>query len=94
MYVLALSVELLVPAAHSLKEKRMVVLSIVQAARQRYRVAAAEVGFQDKWQRTALGFAAVAESARHASDVIDEVERFVWSRPDVEVAATERRWLE
>ena len=47
----------------SLKDKRMVVKSIVDGARHRFRVAAAEVGSQDQWQRAALGFAAVAGSA-------------------------------
>jgi hypothetical protein len=26
--------------------------------------------------------------------VMDEVDRFVWSHPEVQVLATERRWLE
>jgi uncharacterized protein YlxP (DUF503 family) len=94
MFVLSLAVDVHLPAARSLKDKRQVVRSIVEGAQQRFRVAAAETDFHDKWQRAALGFAAVAETARHATDVIDEVERFVWSRPDIEVAGAERRWLE
>jgi uncharacterized protein YlxP (DUF503 family) len=74
-----------IPLSHSLKEKRAVVRPIVDGARRRYAVAAAEVGFQDKWQRAELGFAAVAGDARHVTDVLDEVERFVWSFPEVEV---------
>ena len=94
MFVLALAVDLHLPMARSLKDKRMVVKSIVDVARHRYRVAAAEVGFQDQWQRAELGFAAVASSERHAVAVVDEVDRFIWSRPDIEVLAMERRWLE
>jgi uncharacterized protein len=48
-------------------------------------VAAAEVGYQDKWQRAELGFAAVAGNAGHVTDVMQAVERFVWSFPEVEV---------
>ena len=66
----------------------------VDGARHRFRVAAAEVGFQDQWQRAELGFAMVASSQRHALDIADELERFVWSRPDIEVLACDRRWLE
>ena len=94
MYVLALQVDLHVPTARSLKEKRMVVKSILDGSRQRFRVAAAEVGFQEQWQRAELGFAMVASSERHALDMADELERFVWSRPDIEVLSCERRWLE
>jgi uncharacterized protein len=48
-------------------------------------VAAAEVGYQDKWQRAELGFAAVAGNSGHVTDVLQSVERFVWSFPEVEV---------
>jgi uncharacterized protein len=94
MFVLSLAVDIHLPAAQSLKDKRMVVKSIVDGARHRFRVAAAEVGSQDQWQRAALGFAAVAASAHHAVEIIDEVDRFIWSRPEIEVLSMERRWSE
>jgi uncharacterized protein len=62
-----------------------VLRSILDGARRRYRVAAAEVDHQDKWQRAVLGFSAVAGDASHARDVLSEVERFVWSFPEIEV---------
>jgi uncharacterized protein YlxP (DUF503 family) len=94
MFVLALEVDLHLAEARSLKDKRSVVKSLVDGSRRRYGVAAAEVGFQEQWQRSMLGFAVVASSERHATEVIDEVDRFVWSHPEVQVLATERRWLE
>ena len=51
MYVLAEEVELHLPHAHSLKDKRQVVKSIVEGGRRRFGVSAAEVGRQDSWQR-------------------------------------------
>jgi uncharacterized protein YlxP (DUF503 family) len=94
MFVAALTVNLHLPAVHSLKEKRAVVRPIVEGARRRYSVAAAEVGDQDLWQRATLGFAAVSGSAGHAADTLDTVERFVWSFPEVEVLAAGRSWLD
>jgi uncharacterized protein YlxP (DUF503 family) len=94
MFVLALEVEAHLPHARSLKDKRQVLRSVLETARHRHSVAAAEVGYQDLWQRTALGFAAVSGSAAHATDVLDEVERLVWSQPGLEVTRTERTWLE
>ncbi|MEO7836585.1 MAG: DUF503 domain-containing protein [Acidimicrobiales bacterium] len=76
-----------------MKEKRAVVRPILEGARHRYRVAAAEVGHQDQWQRATLAMAAVAATPGHVADVLDNVERFVWSFPEVEVLATERSWL-
>lgn len=78
----------------SLKEKRALVKPVVDGARARFSVAAAETGFLDKWQRAEVAFAAVAGTPGQVEDVLDEVERFVWSKPDVEVITSERRWLE
>jgi uncharacterized protein YlxP (DUF503 family) len=94
MFVLALEVDLHIAEARSLKDKRSVVKTLVEGAKKRYGVAAAEVGYQQQWQRVLLGFAVVAPSEGHAREVMDEVDRFVWSHPEVQVLATERRWLE
>lgn len=94
MHVGALAFDLHLPEVHSLKEKRAVIRPILDGARNRYRVAAAEVGDQDKWQRARLGIAAVASTSAHVSEVLDEVERFVWSFPEVEVVDAERSWVE
>ncbi len=94
MFVLALEVDLHINESQSLKAKRQVIRSIVDGARHRFSVAAAEVDGHDLWQRATLGFAIVSSSERHAVDVIDEVDRFVWSHPEIAVLSTERKWLE
>ena len=94
MHTAALEIDLHLPACRSLKAKRAVVKPLVEGLRHRYSVAVAEVDHQDRWQRTVIGVAAVASTASHVEDVLDEVERFVWSRPDIEVLETTRRWLE
>lgn len=94
MHVLALRIELHLAQATSLKAKRSVVKHLVETSRRRFGVAAAEVGHQERWQRAELGFAAVSGQAGHAEDVIDQVERFVWAHPEVEVLRSERNWLE
>jgi uncharacterized protein YlxP (DUF503 family) len=94
MHVVALTVELHLPSVHSLKEKRAVIRPILDGCRNRFAVAAAEVDHQDRWQRSTLGMAVVSDSATHASQVLDAVERFVWSFPEAEVSAARRDWLE
>jgi len=86
--------DLHLPACHSLKEKRAVIKPILDGSRHRYQVAAAEVGAQDKWQRASLGMAAVGGTVGHVAEVLDAVERFVWSFPEVEVVEAERTWAE
>jgi uncharacterized protein YlxP (DUF503 family) len=93
-HVLALTVDLRIADAHSLKQKRAVVSTIVEGSRHRFAVAASETGRQDAHQRAELGFVAVSGSAGHVREVIDTVERFVWSFPEIEVVSAERHWLE
>jgi uncharacterized protein YlxP (DUF503 family) len=94
MAVGAVAFELHIPAARSLKEKRAVIRPILEGCRHRYRVAAAEVAHQEQWQRARLVMATVSAGPAHAGEVLDAVERFVWSFPDIEVTDTERRWME
>lgn len=93
-HVLALTVDLHLPSSHSLKDKRAVVKTILEGARRRYQVAAAETEDQDKWQRAGLSFASVSSSRSHVTEVVDNLERFVWSFPEIEVLAVDRQWLE
>jgi uncharacterized protein len=94
VHVAALSMDLHLPQVHSLKEKRSVIRPVLDGCRHRFGVAAAEVAYQDRWQRAGLGFSVVASTPAHAAEVLDSVERFVWSFPEAEVLSTERHWLE
>jgi uncharacterized protein YlxP (DUF503 family) len=92
MHAAALEVKLHLPQVHSLKEKRGVVRPIVDGCRRRFNVAAAEVGQQDMWQSAELGVSAIGSSEGHVGQVLDAVERFIWSFPEVEVISCERSW--
>lgn len=94
VHVLTLAVQLHLPQCRSLKDKRAVVKSITDGARRRFAVAAAETDHQQTWQRAEVAFACVSGSAGHASDVIDGVERFVWSFSDADVVDVQRSWQE
>ena len=67
---------------------------VIEGARRRYSVAAAEVAHQDSQREATVGFAVVSGEAGHAVEVADAVERFVWSFPEFQVASVVRRWLE
>lgn len=94
MFASVLVVDLHLPVTNSLKAKRAVITPILEGARRRHRVAVSETGYQDQWQRSELAFATVASSETQARAVLDEVERFVWSFPEVEVIAARRSWLD
>lgn len=94
MHVLSLELDLHVPASRSLKHKRAAIRPVLDGIRHRYPVAVAETGHQDKWQRAEVGVAAISDSASHVEALIDDVERFVWSFPELEVVESVRRWME
>jgi uncharacterized protein len=89
-----MSVELHIPTARSLKEKRAAIRPILEASRSRYRVAIAEVGFQELHQRALLEVAAVASVEHVVIETLDAVERLIWSFGGAEVVEARRRWLE
>jgi uncharacterized protein YlxP (DUF503 family) len=94
VHVLALAIDLHLPASRSLKQKRSLLRPVVDGVRARYPVSIAETGYQDTWQRAQLGIAAVSGSVSIAREIVDDVERFVWSFPDLEVLDARRFWLE
>jgi uncharacterized protein YlxP (DUF503 family) len=94
MHAVAVTFELFIPDCHTLKQKRAVVKPMVEGLQRRFKVAAAEVGMQDKWQRADIGVAVVSGRESHVLEVLGEVERFVWSFPEVQVLDQRRSWME
>ncbi|MFT2020285.1 DUF503 domain-containing protein [Streptomyces sp. 796.1] len=92
MYVGTLSFDLLLGDVRSLKEKRSIVRPIVAELYRKYAVSAAEVGNQDLHRRAEIGLAAVSGDAGHLTDVLDQCERLVAGRPEVELLSVRRRY--
>lgn len=85
MHVGLLQVRIHIPEASSLKDKRQVVKSILERARHRYHVAAAETGEQDVYRIAELGFAAVSGSESHAREIVSKVLDGLLSHPAARV---------
>ena len=94
VHVGAILFDLHIPESRSLKAQRAAVKPIVEGLRRRFSVAVAEVGHLEQWQRAAVGAAAVGGTEGQVRDILDEVERFVWSRPDIQVLSSDRSWVE
>lgn len=77
MFVGVVRIELHIPAATSLKDKRAVVRSLKERIRQRVHAAVAEVDHQDLWQRAALGVAVVSGEHRQVSEMLQSVRHLV-----------------
>ncbi|MCY6485206.1 DUF503 domain-containing protein [Clostridium aestuarii] len=62
---------------HSLKEKRMVVKSIIAKVKHRFNVSIAEVENQDYHQSIVIGVGCVSNSTRQANSIIQNVIEYV-----------------
>lgn len=74
-----LTLEVHLPEAHSLKDKRQVLRSLKDRLRGKFNVAVAELEHQDLWQRFTVGIVTLADQpgfVEHAlQNVLEESER-------------------
>lgn len=79
MVVGVCTLELEIPASHSLKDKRHVIKSIIARVRKDFNVSVAEVDSQDAWQRAIIAIVCVSADEKYAhgllETVIDNIER-------------------
>jgi len=94
VHAAAVCFDLHVPESRSLKAKRAAIRPIVDGLRHKYRLSVAEVDHHDQWQRAAVAVAVVAESDGQLRDVLENVRRFVDTRPDVELLDAETNYLD
>lgn len=87
MVIGSLILDLFLPTAHSLKDKRSSVKSILQRLRNEFNVSTAEVGHQDRWQIAQLGIVCVSSDGHYAQEQLHAVVEWIYTnRPDLEVS--------
>jgi uncharacterized protein YlxP (DUF503 family) len=85
--------EFIIPNAHSLKEKRAVLKSMLTRSKQKFNVSAAEVDHQNVWQRTRIAFAIVSSSKEMADKEMDQVLQYLESNPEWECLDIQKEYL-
>lgn len=73
MIVGVLTIELVIYASSSLKEKRFVVKSIKDKLKHKFNIAIAEIDYLDKWQRAKFGIVTVGNEYFHVENSIQKV---------------------
>jgi len=73
MPVGVLTLEIQIPYAHSLKEKRAVILKVRDRLRSRFNVAVAELDQQDAWQHATLGVVSISNSQPLLESVFQQI---------------------
>jgi uncharacterized protein YlxP (DUF503 family) len=68
-----LTLEIHIPDARSLKDKRQVIRSLKDRLRANFNVAVAELDHQDLWQRSRVGVVSISGDGRHLEDCLQAI---------------------
>jgi uncharacterized protein len=87
------SLELYIPEANSLKDKRSVVKSMLEGMRHRFNVSASEVEHNDVWRRATVGIACVSNSQTFVDQVLNKIVDWVEQNPRVQITNVQVEFL-
>ena len=90
MIIETLEIRLYASWVHSLKEKRMIVKSLIAKIRNKFNVSIAEVEDQDIHQSIVLGLACVAGNTALADSIMDNVITFIENNSEAELIGVQR----
>lgn len=93
MWTGTLEADLLLGDVHSLKQKRSVVRPIIAELRRRFELSVAEVDHLELRRRAGIGLAVVSSTRAHVVEVLDEAERMLAARPEIELLSVHRRLM-
>ena len=90
MIIATITFKLHAPWVHSLKEKRLIVKSILAKLQNRFHVSAAEIDEQDTHQIIVIGVAAIVPHNAQADSLMESISRFVEENCEAEIIDEER----
>ena len=94
IFITLLTIELVIPYAQSLKDKRSAVRGLTDRIRSKFNASVAEVEYQDKWQRAVLAVCFVGnETSTHLESDSAHIRTLCEEATDVEIVAIDQEWL-
>jgi uncharacterized protein YlxP (DUF503 family) len=93
MVVGLLRLEVHVPNARTLKDKRSVLNSLKDQLRGRFNISVAEVDANETWQRATVGISTLGNSRAYAEGLLREVTAWVRNTRLIELIAIEEEYL-
>lgn len=85
MKILVMKVTLRASWVHSLKEKRMIVKSIVQRLKNKFNISVAEVEEQDIHQTIVIGISGICGTSAQVDSTMENVITFIECNTDAEI---------
>jgi len=92
-YISLLTIELMIPWARSLKDKRSAVRGLKDRLRSRFNASVAEVAYQDKWQRATITVCIIDNDRRKLEADMSRVRQLCEEARDLQVSDVHQQWL-
>ena len=93
MVIGVLQLDLRLHGPQSLKQKRSVIQKVLARCRNRFPASCAEVGHQDLWQRTLLGFAVISSSEQVVAPILTRIEDEVLASGELDLVNAETEFI-
>lgn len=94
MRILLLTVTLRASWSHSLKEKRMVVKSIVQKLKNKFNISVAEVADQDIHQTIIIGIVGICGTSSQLDSTMEHIITFIECNTDAEIIDIQKWYIQ
>ena len=93
VHLLFIAIELHIPCAQSLKEKRKHIKSLKDRLQLKFNASVAEIDALDDWQRAIIGVAMISNDRRFLESQLAHIETLLIEYRDVELVAIKQQWL-
>jgi len=93
LFISLLTIELMIPWARSLKDKRSAVRGLKDRLRSRFNASVAEVAYQDKWQRAVIAVCILNSDRRQLESDMARVRQLCEEARDLQIADMHQQWL-
>lgn len=93
MHILFIKLDLNIPLAHSLKDKRRQIKSLKDRLSSRFNASVAEIDALDSWQQAVIGICIISNDRSYLDKQYSLIETTVLEYTELELISTEREWL-
>lgn len=92
-FISLLTIELMIPWARSLKDRRSAVRGLKDRLRSRFNASVVEVAYQDKWQRAKIAVCIIDGDRRKLESDMARVRQLSEAAQDLQVIDMHQQWL-
>ncbi len=93
MHILLMQLNLQIPNAHSLKDKRRQIKSLKDRLSSRFNASVAEVDKLDNWHQSVIALCLVSNDKSYLDKQYSLIENIVLEYSELELLSIDRQWL-